>query len=425
MLNLTQMVMQQWGLTAKRQVFNREALLLSTSAMLAMLLVGCSTSKSKSDGPPEDHIIKIGFLYPETGPLPSDLPPGLKAAAEIALAQANVNYLDQSIEFEMVYADTGCSGGTMAATAAQTLKDAGVVGVVGGACSGASLEANKVLSAAEIPIPMISYGGTSPLLSDQANIFRVLPSDALSGEALADVMTADGMSKIAVFFHPELNVTKEAFENVIGEDSICTLQHHTQDDEQLIIGYDDSTTDFSSDVAKIISAGCDSVMIASYEPDGAALIEELNTQSFEGAIYGADGIADAGLASYMSDDADLSMLDDIIAIKPNTDHADVCGDSDVCSNGILTAEVHDAVSIMAQASVDLIIHPEKSLIQNILDVGNVYQGASGEITFDDNGDILGSGFCVGVFLHDDTTGAVSFNCTRSWSETADGGIISE
>jgi hypothetical protein len=49
MQNLTQMLMQQWGCTAERRVMNREAMLLSTSAMMAMLLVGCESGESQRE----------------------------------------------------------------------------------------------------------------------------------------------------------------------------------------------------------------------------------------------------------------------------------------------------------------------------------------------------------------------------------------
>jgi hypothetical protein len=44
MQNLTQIIMQKWGRIAARQATSRDALLLTTSAMMAMLLVGCSGS---------------------------------------------------------------------------------------------------------------------------------------------------------------------------------------------------------------------------------------------------------------------------------------------------------------------------------------------------------------------------------------------
>ena len=111
--------------------------------------------------------------------------------SQIALGIANTIGWNSMVQFEIVYADSGCDG-TTAATAAQTLVDAGVVGVVGAACSGASMGANAVLSAAGVP--QISYASTSPALSDATaypDFFRVVPSDALQGQALSAVVKVD------------------------------------------------------------------------------------------------------------------------------------------------------------------------------------------------------------------------------------------
>ncbi|GIS48120.1 MAG: hypothetical protein Ct9H90mP21_0270 [Methanobacteriota archaeon] len=102
------------------------------------------------------------------------------------------------MQFELVYADSGCDS-TMGGTAAQSLVDAGVWAAVGAACSGASMAANAVLSAAGIP--QISYASTSPALTDDSlypNFFRVVPSDAFQGAVVADVMSADGQDNVAV-----------------------------------------------------------------------------------------------------------------------------------------------------------------------------------------------------------------------------------
>ncbi len=49
MQNLTQMLMQQWGRGDVSEVFNRHSLMLTSSAMLAMLLVGCKKDDNDSD----------------------------------------------------------------------------------------------------------------------------------------------------------------------------------------------------------------------------------------------------------------------------------------------------------------------------------------------------------------------------------------
>ena len=89
---------------------------------------------------------------------------GFVAASQIALGLANTIGYSNGVQFEVVYADSGCDG-TMGGTAAQTLVDAGAWGVVGAACSGASQGANAILAAANIP--QVSYAGGPTLESDE------------------------------------------------------------------------------------------------------------------------------------------------------------------------------------------------------------------------------------------------------------------
>ena len=96
-----------------------------------------------------------------------ELWPSFQTSATIANNLGNTIGWSNNVQFEIVFADDGCNGAGVPATgasAAQSLVDAGVWGVVGGACSSASMAANAILSAAGIP--MISYASTSADLSD-------------------------------------------------------------------------------------------------------------------------------------------------------------------------------------------------------------------------------------------------------------------
>ncbi|MDG1552945.1 MAG: ABC transporter substrate-binding protein, partial [Candidatus Poseidonia sp.] len=138
--------------------------LLTTLMALAFMtaaLAGCTSNdedESEDDSTEETDVVtdvvKIGFLNPATGPLAQDA-----AGFEYGALQAaiDLNAAQNTTTFEVVVADSGCDG-TTGAAAAQTLADAGVVAVAGAACSGASMAANAVLSAAGIP--MISYAST-------------------------------------------------------------------------------------------------------------------------------------------------------------------------------------------------------------------------------------------------------------------------
>jgi branched-chain amino acid transport system substrate-binding protein len=191
------------------------------------------------------------------------------------------------------------------------------------------------------------------------------------------------------------------------------------------IGYADTDTDFTSQVQQVVDGGCDSVMLISYASDGAAILEELSTQSFSGAVYGGDGIAEEGIAVGMSD---TSMLDGAVATKPasatpnerSMAFAAICGSIPDCAGGIYTAEAFDAIIIIGYSVFAQLSSPEGTPLSMLISaVGQGFVGASGVHSFDAAGDVAGNGYCVGTFSVA-SDGAVSFNCDRFW--TRDGGI---
>ena len=354
--------------------------------------------------------VKIGFLNDATGPI-AVYGPGFVAASQIAIGLANTIGYSSGVQFELVYADSGCDG-DMGGDAGQALVDAGVWGAVGAACSGASMGANAILSAAGIP--QISYASTSPALSDATaypGFFRVVPSDAFQGSVVAEVMTADMQDNVAVVHMTNAygSGLADAFVANMDPAHICTQ-----------IGYEETTTDFSSAVQSVVDSGCTSVMMVSYATDGAALIEEMATQGFTGAIYGADGIAEEGLAADMSD---KSLVDGVIATKPaaagtmsevGQTFAYLCSMNTDCAGGIYTAEAFDAVTIMAFAAFTALTTPGLDAGMAVMAVGQGWDGASGMLSFQANGDVPAAGFCVGEFSHDASDDSVSYDCARNW-----------
>jgi branched-chain amino acid transport system substrate-binding protein len=355
--------------------------------------------------------VKIGFLNDATGPI-AVYAMGFVAASQIALEIANTIGWNSMVQFEIVYADSGCDG-TTAATAAQTLVDAGVIGVVGAACSGASMGANAVLSAAGIP--QISYASTSPALTNATaypDFFRVVPSDALQGQALSAVvkadMPADGTVGLVHMTNDYGAGLADSFTADFTADgsTLCTT-----------IGYEQTTTDFSAAVQAMINEGCTSAVLISYAADGGMIIDEMATQSWTGQVYGGDGIAEEGLAADTS-----SSVDGVIATKPSSGSMGtvgyvfqgLCAQSADCAGGIYTAEAFDGVVIMALAAFAQMASPSATLSQVIMATGQGLEGASGTISFLANGDVPGAGYCVGDFTEDSSTGDVAFTCNRSW-----------
>ena len=359
--------------------------------------------------------VKIGFLNPMTGPI-AVYAPGFTAAATISIQLANIAGYGAGLQFELVMADSGCDG-TTAATAAQTLIDAGVVAVAGAACSGASMAANAVLSAAGIP--MISYASTNPGLSDATaypDFFRVVPSDALQGPALSDVVGDGGSTNPALLYmtNDYGSGFADSFEAAWGgSDFLCTKQ-----------GYADTATDFTAQVQAVMDGGCDSVVLISYAADGAQIIEDLATAGFTGSIYGGDGIAEEGLCVSMASNDTCA---GVVATKPasatpnerSVAFAALCGAIPDCADGIYTAEAFDAIAIIGFSVAALASSPPGTPLSAMIGaVGNGFVGASGIHTFAANGDVGGNGYCIGDFTV--TDGVASFDCNRHISVSGNG-----
>ena len=347
---------------------------------------------------------KIGLLSPQTGPI-AVYAPGFEDSANVAIAELNEN--EDGDVFELIVADSGCDG-TQAATSAQTIIDAGAIGIVGAACSGATLGAIAVAS--EAGVPMVSYASTSPAVttaSDSGYLFRVVPSDAQQAIALTDVVAAGGSSNPAVLY-----MTND-YGSGLGDNfqsnwsgSVCTQ-----------VAYDptEGSYDASTLAQAVVDGGCDSALLISYATDGAAIVEALKSQGFSGTIYGADGIADAAFEQAFTD---ASAVSGIIATKPRPGESSTAqstfdsaysaagGDAE----GIYTHETYDAVKIIARAAT---ADKDENLRDDIVSVGSNYDGASGVHTFDSNGDVAGTGYEVCEF-------APAFSCSRIW--TATGGL---
>ena len=353
--------------------------------------------------------IKIGLLSPETGPI-AQYAPGFADAAAIAISEINAKYA--GFEFELIIVDSGCDG-TQAATAAQSLVDAGVSVIVGAACSGATLGAIAV--AAPAGIPMVSYASTSPAITtadDDGRLFRIVPSDAQQAVALVDVVSDAGVSNPGVLY-----MTND-YGAGLGDNfalawsgSLCTQ-----------VGYDETegSYDASTLAQAVVDGGCDSVVLMSYATDGAAIMEALLAQGFAGSVFGADGLADA---AFQESFTDLAALDRLIATKPRTGEASsVKADFESAyaaaggaEGAIYTHETYDAIKLVAAAIVS---DPDGDLTAALAKTGVNYIGASGTHTFDASGDVLGTGYSVCRF---EVAGAgVGFSCPQIW--TADGGL---
>ena len=381
---------------------------------LAMFLTVSAFTGCLGDDEEEDvtkTTVMIGFLNPLTGPLEPDAPGFTWAATE---AISDLNAASSTHTFELVEVDSGCDG-AVAGPGAQTLIDSGVVAVAGAACSGASMGANAVLSAAGIP--MISYASTNPGLSDASAyplFYRNVPSDAIQGPAGADMMTDAGVGNDSLAILHMTNdygsgladSVKAAWEG--NGNSLCASGMQ---------GYEETTTSFGSLADGIVgNADCTAVYLSSYITDAALIIEALNDADYTGAIFGGDGPAGIGLYEKLEDDTMATNMT-VSAPRAGSTYGDFEAryDANAAEIGSIKTYVlttYDAVTIIGKAAamggdIDAMIKM----------VGTGYEGASGLLTFLDNGDVGGAGYDFCTY-----DGAGGYNCNKYW--TAIGGVQS-
>ena len=353
--------------------------------------------------------VKIGFLNPLTGPLEPDAA-GFSWGATEAIKDLNAAHADYN--FELVEVDSGCDG-AVAGPAAQTLVDSGVVAVTGAACSGASMGANAILSAAGIP--MISYASTNPGLSDATAyplFYRVVPSDAIQGPAGADMMANAGVTNESLAI---LHMT-----NDYGSGLADSVKAAWETSGSLcgagMQGYEETTTDFSALVTSIVSDdGCGAVYISSYITDGALIIEELAEQGFNGSVFAGDGPAGVGLYEKLTDNSVAANMT-VSAPRAGSTFGDFearydANAEDVGSIKTYVLTAYDATMIIGKAAT-----MSGAINDNIKSTGTGFEGASGLLTFLDNGDVGGAGYDICTYGGADET----YTCGKYW--TATGGV---
>ena len=379
-----------------------------------------TTTTTTDDGSGNETVvttttIKIGFLNPITGPLDADAA-GFKWGVDQAIGDLNAHFASENTVFEAIELDSGCSG-DVAGPAAQTLVDSGVVAVVGAACSGASMGANAILSAAGIP--MISYASTNPGLSDEAvypHFYRVVPSDAIQGPAGAAMMADAGVTNESLAI---LHMT-----NDYGSGLADSIKTAWEVDGSLcsagMQGYEESTTNFDAMVANITDASdCNAVYLSSYITDGAGILEALAQAGFTGHVFGGDGPAGIGLFEKLTDNA-TAVNFTVSAPRAGTTFGDFearydANATDVGSIKTYVLTAYDATMIIGKAAMT-----DGTIVAGIESVGTNYEGASGLITFESNGDVNGAGYDICTYGGDDTAG--TYTCSKFW--TAENGVES-
>jgi branched-chain amino acid transport system substrate-binding protein len=377
-------------------------------AASAALLAAGSTAAMAAD-------VKVGSAAGITGPIEGLVPPIL---AGRNLAATHVNEQGGILgggTYMLVPGDSQCNPKAAVDAGTKLVHVEQVVAVIGPSCSGAT---NGMAQSVTIPagVVMLSDTATSPAISeleDNDLVFRAAPSDAYQGRSLAELARAHGYDALAVTYANDdynaglAGVFEAAFKELGG--TITASQAH-----------EPNKASYRSELSTLAGAGGEGLaLFAYYGSSGITILRNSLENGLFGKFLGADGLMDNSVIEQLGADA---LRGNIMLSQPASDtgggsyKAFAAAFESAGNNPAAPFVTHgyDVAFLMALA-VEKAGAADRSKISAALrEVANApgmvirpgewkkakeaiaagedinYEGASGAIEFDENGDVAGT-----------------------------------
>ena len=277
---------------------------VALAGVSALLLTACSSgapapaeseeaTEAAGDALPieageRDLTLKIGTILPQSGTLAFLGPP---EEAGVALAAKEINEADMGLTIEVVYRDSGDTTTDIATVSVTDLLSQDVSAIVGAASSGVSFTViDQIASAGVVEF---SPANTSPDFTDYEDnglYFRTAPSDLLQGEVLGNQIAEDGASTLGLLVLNDpygtglAAATKESFEAAGGE-VVAEELFNTGD------------SNFDAQLSAIKAANPDAVAVITFD-EAKVVVPALVGSGYPGdQLYFVDG----NLSDYSAD----------------------------------------------------------------------------------------------------------------------------
>ncbi len=337
---------------------------------------------------PASNVVKIGHVGPTSGAI-AHLGKDNENGARMAIAELNakgVTLGGQKVTLELMPEDD--AGDPKQGTAVATkLADAKVAGVIGHLNSGTSIPASQIYNAAGIP--QISPSATNPKFTRQGfkNVFRVVADDVHLGSTLGKyaVTTLKGKS-IGVIDD------RTAYGQGVAEE----FKKAVEAAGGKVAGHEfttDKATDFNAILTTMKGKKVDIVFFGGMDAVAGPMIKQMAQLGIKAKFMGGDGICSSELPKLAGD----ALKDDMVYCA---EAGGVEGEQKVGMEKFKTdfkakfnadvqvyaPYVYDALNVMVAAMVKAdSADPAKYL--PVLAATADYKGVTGNISFDEKGDI--------------------------------------
>ena len=348
--------------------------------LVALLLVGCVQQFGETTDTGYDTTepvitetttsLKVGWMGPLSGGAAS-YGESIKRGVELALK-------DSGLDVKLVIEDSKCDAKDAVSAITKLVTIDQVQAIIGEVCSGATLASAPIAN--DYKTPMISAASTSPKLTTAGDyIFRVVPSDALQGDFGANLVYDAGHKKLAILYSNE--------EYGLGFNTVLVDRFQSIGGQAVASeAFERESADLRTQLTKIKAAEPDAIYIISNSPDSSvAALKQLKELEIVAAVYGSEGLKSADLLEAAGNAAEGLTITSVsfgtaeFVAKHLAEYGEEVGP--------FAAQGYDAFMAIAE-TIEAGATTGEEIRSQLF--GVEFDGVSGHVKFDANGDVSGN-----------------------------------
>ncbi len=360
----------------------------SSVLLLMISLSGCMKQTIS-----KDDTYKIAVVAPQSGPY-SLLGRSIINGAELAVNEANEKGGINRRKIVLIKEDDGGLVGDGAFFAYRLTRTAMILGVIGHLNSDISIPASEFYRSAGIP--QISPGSTSPFFTEREAVrgfvFRTIGRDDTQGKLLANYVVKHGLKKVAILYND-----RAYGELLAGEFAKhLKLASANQAVKPEIVFYnmiEVGKKDYGALLSQLSSLSTDVVFLAGEHDEAGYLVRDFKKYGLTNTKFiGGDGIDNNEFIKIAGTNSEGSVVISPSPIKDESFITKYKKSFNEEPTGY-AANSYDATNILISAISKIkTLEPEK--IAKEISRTKDFNGVTGTITFDENGDLTAPGFVL-------------------------------
>jgi branched-chain amino acid transport system substrate-binding protein len=366
---------------------------------------GGDDTATPTDEPTSQGPYTIGMVNSLTGSL-SAFGQRNERGKELALAAVN-DVTINGRELEIISEDSESQAQAGVSAAQKLVNQDGVPFVIGAVGSGVSLAIyESVIQGTDVV--QLSQNSTSPDLTDFPGLLRMSPTGSTQSTALSNIISDDGFDSVAMAW----------VNNDYGQGLAETFRAQWDGEIAYDQPHDQGQSSYSSTVSGMANSGADAWVFITYQPEFTSMAQEAFSNGYEATYYGADSVAGPDVLSNTPDGS----LDGMKIVTPSAaidqeNYQNFASEFEseydtaptswsafaydcVVTAALSIATADEFTGAALQETVRDVTRPEGEEVFTFAEAMEVlgedgspsdinYEGVSGPIDFDENGDPVG------------------------------------